>query len=219
VHKGTVPGIPTSRVVKTTGAMVVYETEREDEDPYGGVELPTTYQTLWACARKTSHFVRVGVAQLEEFDAVGQMSEMHAAGGWLIVTQAGLSGPETCSGNCGPSQDGFQPREDPLEESIILVDVARGFRHDIAAVNRVPGEANAPLTRTLVSLEGAVAWLQTPERGTTSLLEGCLASATRHKLACRPARVATGAIQPGSTTLVGKTLSWTLAGQPQSTVL
>ncbi len=205
VHGHSVPGIRTSKVVKLTGSMVVYRTKSEEE----GKEL----HDVWACGRKTDRFVLVGREEFQPGYEEGTLSRIQIAGNWLIVTQyTGL----ISIAECYKYQQTPCP---PTNESLLVVNAASGLQGSISDLNLLAGGKAGLLSTALLSADGAVAWLQTPEKATISSLYGCVAAATKRELVCKPRLVAQGSIPAASVRLVGKTLSWTAAGQQQSSVL
>jgi hypothetical protein len=207
VHGASVGGVRTSRVVALTAGMVVYRTRSADE----GKEL----HDLWACGRRSDRFVLVGREELQPGYEEGALSGIHVAGTWLIVTQeTGLTAISECEkyeyqdpGGC-PS---------PVE-SLLVVNAASGLQGSVSA-GALPGAGQGALLSTaLLSSDGAMAWW-TQQKEAASSLYGCLATATKRKLVCRPRLVAQGSIPEASVRLSGRTLSWSAAGQQQSSVL
>lgn len=202
VHGASVGGVRTSRVLALTAGMVVYRTRSADE----GKEL----HDLWACGRRSDRFVLVGREELQPGYQEGAMSGIHVAGTWLIVTQeTELTAISECEkyeyqdpGGC-PS---------PVE-SLLVVNAASGLQGSVSG-GTLPGAGQG----ALLSSDGAMAWW-TQQTEAASSLYGCLATATRRKLVCKPRLLAQGSIPEASVRLSGKTLSWSAAGQQQSSGL
>jgi hypothetical protein len=76
-------------------------------------------------------------------------------------------------------------------------------------------------TRTLLSPQGGVAWLE--ESGSASVkttsLYGCLARAEHGRIGCAARTYAHGAIEPDSVGPSQRTLTWTVGGSAQAAVL
>ena len=145
----------------------------------------------------------------------GTLIGIQVAGNWLIVTQeTGLIGVAECEKYTGESAGC-----PPASESLLVVNAASGLQGSISDLNLLAGGKAGLLSTALLSADGAVAWLQTPEKEAISSLYGCVAAATKRKLVCKSRLVAQGAIPATSLRLAGTTLSWTAAGQQQSSVL
>jgi hypothetical protein len=76
-------------------------------------------------------------------------------------------------------------------------------------------------TRTLLSPQGAVAWLEDSGSGSvkTTSLYGCLGHAVHGKIGCAVRTHAEGDIEPGSVALSQTTLTWMVGGRAQAAVL
>jgi len=197
--------VRTSRLIDVTGSVLFYVTTEPEADLY------------WACGRKTNRFVLVsreyGVG-LGYGVSERLLRPAHLAGNWLIATDV------TVNAECGDDKYQDEPPCEPPGESLLVVDVARGLETRISAVNLLLSRGTvAPLSAVLASTTGAVAWLQTPTGDAASLLYGCVAAATKRRLACPPRLLAQGPIPAASLRLTGMTLSWSAAGQQQSSVL
>jgi hypothetical protein len=185
----------------------------------------------WACSRKANRFVLVSReygAGLSYGVSERLLQPVHLAGVWLIATDI------TVNADCGDGKYQDEPPCEPPGESLLVVDVARGLEARISAVNLLLSRGTAaPLSAVLVSATGTAAWLQTPPGDRASLLYGCVAAATKRQLACPPRQLACpprqlacpprllaqGPIPAASLRLTGMTLSWSVAGQQQSSVL
>jgi hypothetical protein len=202
VHGHSVPGVRTSKVVELTGSMVVYRTRISHE----GSEV----QDVWACGRRSDRFVLVAIEESQPGYSEGSVSGIRVAGSWLVATQ---ETEQTTQVECEKYESqGQQPDCPSPVESLLFVDVASGLEGSLSGKS-LPGLASD----TLLSSAGALAWWLGPEA--TSSIFGCAAVARKHALACKPRLVAQGSIPEASVKLMGTTLSWTDAGQPQSGVL
>jgi len=211
VHRHAVLGVRTSKIIELTGKVVIYRTSPKSE------EYAPEHKDVWACDRKSNRFVLVAVEEVEqEYGAEGVLSEFHVAGNWLIVNQeTGLTSIAECE-KYGEFESADCP---PASESLLIINAASGLQGSISDVNLLAGGKVAPLSTALLSADGAVAWLQTPEKEAISSLYGCVAAATKRTLVCKPRLLAQGAIPAASLRLEDTTLSWTAAGQQQSSVL
>ncbi len=202
-------------MVKVTHALVVYYVHEPESGLVGETNV---YMT---CSRTTNRFVEIGSEEPNDGDAPPEdvLSDLQVQGHWLVITQtSGTSAAAEC-GKYSPNAE----RECPsASESLIVVDVASARKGRIHDVDVFEGDDEAPLSPVLVSGDGAVAWLETTEAEATSspgTLYGCVAVPLHESLECKPRTVAQGVIPTASLRLMGKTLSWTAAGQPQSSVL
>jgi hypothetical protein len=200
----SVAGVRTSRLIDVTSLVLFYVTAEPEADLY------------WACSRKANRFVLVGReygAGLGYGVSERLLKPVHLAGDWLIATDI------TMNAECGDGRYQDEPPCEPPGESLLVVDVARGLEARISAVNLLLSRGSAaPLSAVLVSATGTAAWLQTPAGAGASLLYGCVAAATKRQLACPPRLVAQGPIPAASLRLTGMKLSWSVAGQQQSSV-
>lgn len=207
VHDHSVRGVRTSKIVELTGKVVIYRTSPKSEE-YG-----PKYGDVWACGRKSNRFVLIAVEEFDqEYGTEGALSGFHVAGNWLIATretgQTGVAECEKYGGSAGQDCPS-------ASESLLVVNVASGLEGSVSAVNLPAGSA-------LLSSDGIMAWwshTQAQEKESTSSLYGCVMAATKRKLVCKPQLVAQGSIPAASVRLAGTMLSWTDAGQPQSSVL
>jgi hypothetical protein len=202
-------------VVKVTHALVVYYVREPESGLVGETNL------YMACSRRTNRFVDIGSEEpnVDYGPPEGELSDLQVQGNWLVITQT--SGT-SASAECGKySQDAEKECPSP-SESLIVIDVASAHKGRIGDVSVVEGDDEPPLSPVLISGDGAVAWLETTEAEATSspgTLHGCVATPLHKGLECKPRLVAQGVIPTASLRLIGKTLSWTVAGQPQSSVL
>jgi hypothetical protein len=209
VRGHSVPGVRTSKVIKRTGKVVIYRTRLKSEEYEHKSDV-------WACDRETNRFVFIGEEEEnEEYGTEGALSEFQVAGSWLIVDQrSGVISETECEKYQLPGSENTCAS---ASESLLVVNAARGVMGSISSRNLPAGSA-------LLSADGAMAWWsQAPAQGTekegVSSLYGCLAGATKRKVVCKPRLVAQGQIPDASVHLVAKTLSWTAAGQQQSSIL
>jgi hypothetical protein len=207
VREHSIPGVRTSKVIKHTGKVVVYRTRLKSEEY-------EQKSDMWACDSKTNRFVFVGEEEEnEEQGTEGALSEFEIAGSWLIARQETGIGSDT---ECEESQPPGSEQNCPSTiQSLLVVNAARGLSGSISS-------RSLPAVTPLLSADGAVAWWY-EQRGTeneaNSFLYGCLAATTKRNVVCKPRLVAQGQIPDASVHLVAKTLSWTAAGQQQSSVL
>jgi hypothetical protein len=202
-------------VLEVTHALVVYYIREPESGEIGETDL------YMACSRRTGRFVEVGSEEpnVDYGPPEDELSDLQVQGNWLVITQT--SGA-SASAECGKySQDA--ERECPTtSESLIVIDVASAHKGRIRDVNVRESIDEAPLSPVLISGDGAVAWLETTAAQTTSssgTLRGCVAVLLHGGLECKPRLVAEGVIPTASLRLMGTTLTWTSAGQPQSSVL
>lgn len=211
VQGHTVRGVRTSKILKLTGAVVVYRTGPTE------TEYAPEVADVWACGRKSNRFVLVGREELDqEYGTEGVLSAIQIAGSWLLARRE--TGAVALA-ECYKYTLENAPNCPSTSESLVLANVARGAQGAISDVNSRPGASPAPVSSSLLSAAGAVAWLQAFEKQPTASLYGCAAAVRRHAVECAPRQIAQGAIPAASLRLVGTTLSWSAAGQPQSSVL
>jgi hypothetical protein len=207
VHGHSVAGVRTSKLIESTGNLVIYRTRPKSEE-YGPM-----YNDVWACGRKSNRFVLIAVEELnEEYGTEGALSGFHVSGNWLIVTrEAGQVEIDECE-----KYQQADSQDCPTgSESLTVVNTANGLEGSISSAILPPGPA-------MLSDEGAIAWWsQTQETGKEAVasLYGCATATTGHKLVCKPRLVAQGSIPAASVHLLGTTLNWTAAEQQQSSVL
>jgi hypothetical protein len=207
VHGHSVRGVRTSKIIKLTPELVIYRTTLKAEE-YG-----PKFSDVWACSRKSRRFVLIAAEEFNiEYGTEGALSEFQVAGTWLTVRQeTGQPAIAECE-----KYGGFENQSCPsTSESLYVVNIASGLEGSVTA-------ANLPAGSTLLSATGAMAWwsqTQGKEKEVSSSLYGCATTATKHKLLCKPRLLAQGAIPDSSVSLTGNTLSWSIAGAPQSSVL
>lgn len=207
VHGHSIAGVRTSKVVALTGTIVVYRTHRKHEFEED--------RDMWACDRRSNRFTLVGMEELKIGYEEGSLSELHVAGNWLIVDQGS---EEVGAEECGKYDvEGNQSCES--SESLLIVNASSGLEGRVSEASL----RTAALPSALLSADGALAWWeeQKTEAGKEALatLYGCAIVTQRHGLQCKPRVIAQGAIPQASVSLSGKTLSWTAAGAPQSSLL
>lgn len=202
-------------MVKVTHELVVYYVREPESGLVGETNV------YMACSRRTNRFVEIGSEEPNGGDAPPEdvLSDLQVQGHWLVITQtSGTSAAAEC-GKYSPDAE----RECPsASESLIVIDVESGRKDRIRDVSVLEGDDEAPLSPVLISGDGAVAWLDTTEVEATmspGTLYGCVAVPPHKGLECTPRVVAQGVIPTASLRLTGKTLSWTAAGQPQSSLL
>jgi hypothetical protein len=221
VRGHAIRGVAHSRVVSVSDQVVVYRTRGPTSDGF------------WACGRKGNRFVLVGrddtyQSAEEEYGPTTTLSQFHVAGNWLIVThETGADEFAGCTKYAISSCSG------PVD-TLVVVNVARGLRGQLAKIITDQTNASGKVsqvtwTRTLLSPEGAAAWLQTggPETGPSSpppgeprsSLYGCLLTITNGTVGCTGRLFAQGDIAVASLRLAATTLSWTAGAQPQSALL
>lgn len=209
VRGHSVPGVRTSKVVKSTGTLVVYRTRLKSEEYEEN-------RDVWECDRKTNRFLLIGEEQDNlEYGTEGALSGFQLAGSWLIVTLRNGTIEESECEKYHPDEPASECQS--TTESLIVVNGARGLMGIISGKSLPAGSA-------LLSADGAIAWWsQAPAQGTeeqgVSSLYGCLSATTKRTVVCKPKLVAQGQIPESSVHLVANTLSWTAAGQPQSSTL
>jgi hypothetical protein len=208
VHGHSVRGVRTSKIVELTGKLIVYRTSPKSE------EYAPKSTDVWACGRKSNRFVAIAVEESnEEYGTEGVLSGFHVAGNWLIVSQEnGQTEVTECEKYEAPDSEDNCPS---TNDSLLVVNVASGLEGSIS-----PG--NLPAGTAMLSADGAMVWwsqTQGKEKEATASLYGCVTATAKRKLVCKPHLVAQGAIPAASVRLVGTTLNWTAAGEPQSSVL
>jgi hypothetical protein len=207
VRGHSVRGVRTSKVIEITSRVVIYRTSPKSEE-YG-----PKYTDVWACGRKSHRFVAIAVEEFnDEYGTEGMLSGFHVAGNWLIVTQ---ETGQTESAECGKYQATGSQECPSASESLLVVNIASGLEGSVSPFTVPAGTA-------MLSADGALAWwsqTQEKEKEAISSLYGCVTTTTRRKLVCKSHLVAQGSIPAASVRLVGTTLSWSAAGQQQSSVL
>jgi len=209
--------VPRSRqrhVVKVTRALVVYYVHKPESAKAGETNL------YLACSRATNRFVEIGSEEPDpEYGPEDGLSDLQVQGNWLVMTQT--SGA-VAAAECGKYSTGSASTCPSTEQSLIVIDAAGGRKGEVRDVGVLEGADEPPLSPVLISSDGALAWLQGPEAESTTspgTLYGCVATPLRRGLACKPREVARGVIPTASLRLTGTTLSWTVSGQPGSSVL
>ncbi len=202
--------------------MVVYRVRREQEQ--------LRRDTLWVCDRKDSRAVRIGGDEWVPIENLGEgqvanktLEHLQIAGSWVLATQTEDEDEGGCFkyelSNCdGPSN------------TLVLANAAQGLVGSLASIRDYVeelsegGYVKTPTkawTRTLLSPQGAVAWLE--ESGSESVkiasLYGCLAQAVHGKIGCAMRTHAEGDIEPGTVGLSQTTLTWMVGGSAQAAVL
>ncbi len=205
-----------SRVVSTSGPLVLYRVRGSARDTY------------WTCLRGRSTRTRVGFddsyqAAGSEYGPTTTVGAVKLAGNWVLATlETGDDSYSACTKYQVSSCSG---PDDTLE----VVDAATGARGAIAHIVIYSTSANAQLetlwSRTVLSPVGAVAWLTktttdafTPAASSTESLDGCLLGGAA-AVSCAPKLLAQGQVDPKSLAFSGATLSWTLGGQPASATI
>jgi hypothetical protein len=211
-----------SRVVAARGDVVVYRVRHEQEQ----VRL----DTFWVCDRKDRRAVRIGNDQWLPIEGLGEghvanrtLEHLQIAGPWVLATQTEGEDEAGCFkyavSNCnGPSN------------TLVLANAALGLAGRLASIRDYVDELSRggyvktptkAWTRTLLSPQGAVAWLEEPASGSVKVtsLYGCLARAVRGKIGCSARTHAEGDIEPDSVGLSQRTLTWMIGGSAQAAVL
>jgi hypothetical protein len=215
-------GVAHSRVISVKGAVVVYRIRRESEQ--------LRLDTLWVCDRKDKRAARIGHDEWVPIENLGEghvanktLEHLQIAGPWVLATQTEDEDEEGCFkyevSNCnGPSN------------SLVLANAALGVVVRLASIRDYfeelskAGYVKTPTrawTRTLLSPQGAVAWLEESGSGSVKVtsLYGCLAQAVHGKIGCAIRTHAEGAIEPDSVGLSQTTLTWMVGGRTQAAVL
>lgn len=222
VRGHVIAGVTHSRVVSVSGEVVVYRVRREREQ--------RRLDTVWVCDRRDNRAVRIGSDESLLNEDIGEglvaektLGRVQIAGPWVLATQTGDEDEAGCFkyavSNCnGPSN------------TLVLANAALGLVGSLASIRDYVeelskgGYVKTPTkawTRTLLSPQGAVAWLEESESGsvTSTSLYGCLAHAMRGKIGCATRMHAEGDIEPDSVRLSQTTLTWMVGGSAQATVL
>jgi len=215
-----IAGVAHSRIVSVEGEVVVYRVRRESEQ--------LRLDTFWVCDRKHDRSVRVGLDEWLPIENLGEghvpnktLEHIQLAGPWVLATQSRDEDEEGCfkyeMSNCnGPTN------------TLVIADAAQGLLGSPASIRDYVEEPSrlgylkSPTkawTRTLLSPQGAVAWLEQSGSAQTTSLYGCLAKAVPGKVSCVARTLVEGAIEPDSVSLSGTTLSWIDGGRAQTAVL
>ncbi len=186
--------------------------------------------TLWVCDRKDNRAVRIGNDEWVPIENLGEghvanktLEHLQIAGPWVLATQTEDEDGGGCFkyevSNCnGPSN------------TLVLANAAQGLAGSLASIRDYVeelgkgGYVKTPTkawTRTLLSAQGAVAWLEEAGSGPVKItsLYGCLAHAVHGKIGCAMRTHAEGAIEPDSVGLSRTTLTWMVGGNAQAAVL
>ena len=211
-----------SRVIAVSGAVVVYRVRREQEQ--------LRVDTVWVCDRKDNRAVRIGNDEWLPIEDLGEghvanrtLEHLQIAGPWVLATQTGDEDEGGCFkygvSNCnGPSN------------TLVLANAAQGLAGSLASIRDYVeelsegGYVKTPTkawTRTLLSRQGAVAWLEESGSGSVKItsLYGCLAQAVHGKIDCGMRIQAGGDIEPASVGLSQATLTWMVGGSPHTALL
>ena len=222
VRGHAIAGVAHSRVISVKGAVVVYRVRRESEQ--------LRLDTVWVCDRKHGRAVRIGLDEWVPIENLGEghvpnktLEHVQIAGPWVLATETEDEDEGGCfkyeMSNCnGPGN------------TLVIANAAQGLAGSLASVRdyveklgkggyvKTPEKA---WTRTLLSPQGAVAWLEESGAGSakTTSLDGCLAQTVHGKIGCPIRMHAEGAIEPDSVGLSQRTLTWTVGGSAQAAVL
>jgi len=222
VRGHVIAGVAHSSVISVSGAVVVYRVRREQEQ--------LRLDTLWVCDRKDKRAVRIGHDEWVPIENLGEghvanktLEHLQIAGPWVLATQTEDEDEAGCFkyevSNCnGPSN------------SLVLANAAKGLAVRLASIRDYVeelgkgGYVKTPTkawTRTLLSPQGAVAWLEESGSGSVEVtsLYGCLARAVHGNIGCAMRTYAEGAIEPDSVGLSQTTLTWMVGGSAQAAVL
>lgn len=213
-----IAGISHSRAISTKGEVVVYSVRRESEQ--------RRVDTIWGCQRKHSRRVRLGIDESLPIENLGEghvpskaLEHVQIAGPWILATQTEEEDEEGCF------KYELSPCNGP-RNTLVIADPAQGLTANLASIRDYVDEPSAlgyvktppkAWIRTLLSPEGAVAWLE--EAGAAKVLRGCLAKAMHGDIGCATPMQAEGPIEPGSVALSGTTLTWMAGGSAHRTVL
>ena len=222
VRGHVIAGVAHSRVISVSGDVVVYRVRHEQE----GVRL----DTVWVCERRDNRAVRIGNDEWVPIENLGEghvanktLEHLQIAGPWVLATQTGDQDEGGCFKYEVSNCDG--PRN-----TLILANAALGLAGSLASIRDYVDELSEggyvktptkTWTRTLLSPQGAVAWLEESGSGPvkTTSLYGCLAQAIQGKIGCSVRTHAEGEIEPDSVQLSRTTLTWMVGGSAQSAVL
>ncbi len=222
VHGHVVAGVAHSRVVSVSRDVVVYRVRHEQEE----VRL----DTLWVCDRKNNRAVRIGNDEWVSVENIGgqvanrTLEHLQIAGTWVLATQTGDEDQQACFKYEVSSCDG-------PSSTLVVANAALGLAGSLASIRDYVVELNGERkyvttakrtwSRTLLSLQGAVAWLEESGSGSvkTTSLFGCLAHAVHGKIGCSARTHAEGDIEPDSVRLSHTTLTWMVGGSAQAAVL
>jgi len=217
-----IAGVTHSRVVSVSGEVVVYRVRREREQ--------RRLDTVWVCDRRDNRAVRIGSDEWLLNEDIGEglvaentLGRVQIAGPWVLATQTGDEDEAGCFkyevSNCnGPSN------------TLVVANAALGLAGRLASIRDYVeelskgGYVKTPTkawTRTLLSPQGAVAWLEESGSGSVkaTALYGCLAHAVHGKIGCSVRTQAEGDIEPDSVRLSHTTLTWMVGGSAQAAVL
>jgi hypothetical protein len=222
VRGHVIAGVAHSRVISVSGEVVVYRVRHEQEE--------VRVDTVWVCDRRDDRAVRIGDDEWVPIENLGEgqvanktLEHLQIAGPWILATQTGDEDEGGCFkyevSNCdGPSN------------TLVLANAAVGLAGSLASIRDYVDELSAggyvesptrTWTRTLLSPQGAVAWLEESGSGSvkTTSLYGCLAQAIHGKIGCAMRTHVEGDIEPDSVRLSHTTLTWMVGGSAQSAVL
>lgn len=215
-------GVAHSRVISVKGEVVVYRVRREPEQ--------LRLDTIWVCDRKHHRAVRIGLNEWVPIEDLGEghipnktLEHLQIAGPWVLATQTEDEDEGGCykyeMSNCnGP------------RNTLVVANAALGLAGSLASIRDYVeepsrlGYVKSPTTewtRTLLSHQGAVAWLEESGSGSAKVISlyGCLAKPVHGKLGCAKRTHAQGAIEPDSVRLSQTALTWRVGGNTQAAVL
>jgi hypothetical protein len=222
VRGHVIAGIAHSRVISVKGEVVVYLVRRESEQ--------LRLDTSWVCDRKHHRAVRIGLDEWLPIENLGEghvpnktLEHVQIAGSWVLATQTEDEDQEGCfkyeMSNCnGPSN------------TLVLANAAQGLVGSLTSIRDyveepsrlgyVKGSTKA-WTRTLLSPQGVVAWLEESGSGSAKVvsLYGCLAKAVHGRIGCAKRTYAKGTIEPDSVGLSQRTLTWMVGGSVHAAIL
>jgi hypothetical protein len=218
VHRGAITGVRRSRVIRTSGQLVIYRTRGAQAD------------SIWACRRRSRGAVLVGQDDSyqsvdSEYGPTSTLGHIEVAGDWLLAVQE-TGADEVVACTKYAAEPCFGPRD-----TVVVANVTDRARGRATSVFTNEPDANGKpsgleLARALISPAGVVAWLETgpsqppsPPNQTTQLLFGCAASVTSRAVQCHAELLSQGEISADSLRLSAHTLSWRLGALPQTATI
>jgi hypothetical protein len=222
VRGHVIVGVARSRVISAKGVVVLYRVRRESEQQ--------RVDSVWVCDRRHDRGVPIGVDEWLPVENLGEghvpnktLEHVQIVGSWILATQTEDEDQEGClkyelSSCNGPSN------------TLVIASAAQGLAARVAGIRdyvEEPARAGYVKTspkawvRTVLSPQGAVAWLEESGSGPSRVtsLYGCLAKGAHGKIGCAARMQAKGAIEPDSVRLSGTTLTWMAGGSSQAAVL
>jgi hypothetical protein len=213
VRHRAIVGVRASRVLLTSGPVVVYRTRGFDADAYsacrrGGKSVVIGYDDTYQ-------------AQSGEYGPSTTLGGIHVAGDWIVATlETGADLTTSCEKYmqypCPGPSDTIVVANVALRRTGRLVSIA-------SLVDATSGySTGSSFARTLLSPQGGVVWLtDAPSYQAGSArppgLYGCRPSVgAKGRLGCSARLLTQDAIDPLTVRLDRTTVTWTWHGQPQS---